>query len=99
MKYLRIRDVKNRYLNHRMEANNYSRKSILYNFEFSFYDIMFYYDIIIETTLLLKTNQLHNRCLLTNRSRAILNFCKLSRIKFRDLARSGKLQGIRKSSW
>lgn len=40
-----------------------------------------------------------NRCILTGRSHAVLRLCKLSRIKFRDLASQGRLMGVQKSSW
>jgi small subunit ribosomal protein S14 len=43
--------------------------------------------------------RLKNRCVLTGRSGSILRQFKLSRIKFRELAESGMLPGIRKSSW
>ena len=75
LKYLMNRDIKNRYINYKLEANDYSRKSILYNVNLSFYDIIFFFDINSKFALMSKTMQIHNRCLLTNRSRAILNFC------------------------
>jgi small subunit ribosomal protein S14 len=40
-----------------------------------------------------------NRCILTGRGHSVYNFCKLSRIKFRELAAQGHLMGITKSSW
>ena len=40
-----------------------------------------------------------NRCIMTARSHSVLRFCRLSRIKFRDLATQGMLMGIKKSSW
>lgn len=43
--------------------------------------------------------RIHNRCMLTGRAHAVLRFCKLSRIKFRDLASQGLLLGIKKASW
>ncbi len=43
--------------------------------------------------------RIKNRCILTGRSHSIYNFCKLSRIKFRELASQGNLMGITKSSW
>lgn len=43
--------------------------------------------------------RLTNRCRLTGRARGYLRDFGLSRIKFRELARSGRIPGIRKSSW
>ena len=43
--------------------------------------------------------RIKNRCILTGRSHSVLRLCKLSRIKFRELASQGLLMGITKSSW
>jgi len=43
--------------------------------------------------------RLNNRCKLTGRSRGYMRHFGLSRIAFRDMARSGLIPGIRKSSW
>jgi len=43
--------------------------------------------------------RLHNRCKLSGRSRGYMRQFGLSRIAFRDMARSGMIPGIRKSSW
>ena len=43
--------------------------------------------------------RVRNRCILTGRGRSIYNFCKLSRLKFRELASQGRLVGIKKASW
>ena len=40
-----------------------------------------------------------NRCLATGRRRAFLRRFKLSRISFRELANSGMIPGVTKSSW
>jgi len=44
-------------------------------------------------------SRLRNRCQLTGRARGYIRVYGLSRIAFRDMARSGKIPGIRKSSW
>jgi len=41
----------------------------------------------------------HNRCLLTGRPRGVYRKFKLCRIKLRDLASSGQIPGVVKSSW
>ena len=43
--------------------------------------------------------RLNNRCRLTGRSRGFMRHFGLSRIMFREMARSGQIPGIRKSSW
>ena len=40
-----------------------------------------------------------NRCVLTGRGKAVYRFCRLSRIRFRELASQGLLLGVSKSSW
>ena len=45
------------------------------------------------------TTRVRNRCLLTGRPRGTLRDFKMSRIKFRELASSGLLNGVRKASW
>lgn len=45
------------------------------------------------------TVQHRNRCNICGRPRGYLSFFSLCRICFRNLAVSGKLPGIRKSSW
>ena len=43
--------------------------------------------------------RLHNRCLLTGRSRGVLRKFKISRIMLRELALAGKIPGLKKASW
>jgi small subunit ribosomal protein S14 len=43
--------------------------------------------------------RLRNRCALTGRGRGYVRMFSISRIKFRDLAREGKIPGVTKSSW
>ena len=40
-----------------------------------------------------------NRCVLTGRGRGVHRFCRLSRMKLRELASGGALAGVSKSSW
>ena len=43
--------------------------------------------------------RIKNRCALTGRSRGYLRAFGLSRITFRELAREGKIPGVKKASW
>ncbi len=43
--------------------------------------------------------RLNNRCALTGRSRGYLRQFGVSRIVFREMAREGKIPGVRKASW
>lgn len=40
-----------------------------------------------------------NRCIITNRPKAVYKNFKMSRIVFRDLALNGQLVGVQKASW
>lgn len=43
--------------------------------------------------------RIKNRCAVTGRSRGYMRSFGLSRIKFRELAREGKIPGVKKASW
>lgn len=43
--------------------------------------------------------RIKNRCSLSGRSRGYLRAFGLSRIQFRELARQGKIPGVKKASW
>lgn len=43
--------------------------------------------------------RIHNRCDITGRPRAVYRKFRLSRIALRDLASSGQIPGMTKSSW
>ena len=43
--------------------------------------------------------RLKNRCSATGRSRGYMRAFGLSRIEFRELAREGKIPGVKKASW
>jgi small subunit ribosomal protein S14 len=43
--------------------------------------------------------RIHNRCLLTGRPRAYHGYFGISRIMLRELALSGLIPGLKKSSW
>ncbi len=43
--------------------------------------------------------RLHNRCQLSGRPRGYMRYFGVSRIKFREMALSGKIPGVKKASW
>lgn len=60
------------------------------------------YKIQIELNKLNKSSSqvgLKNRCIETGRTHSVLKSFKLSRIKLRELASKGSLNGLSKSSW
>ena len=46
-----------------------------------------------------KITKVNNYCIISGRSKSVYKDFRISRIKFRELARSGQLYGITKSSW
>jgi len=46
-----------------------------------------------------KITKVSNYCVISGRSKSVYKDFRLSRIKFRELARSGQLYGVTKSSW
>ena len=99
MKNIQRRDQKRRSLFLKNEYKRMQYKSIIKNF-----------DIPGETKdgCVSKLNKIprnsskvriKNRCILTGRGRAVYSFCRLSRIRFRELASQGLLLGVSKCSW
>lgn len=43
--------------------------------------------------------RIKNRCMVTGRSHGYMSSFGLSRIAFRELAREGKIPGVKKASW
>ncbi|MBP6860086.1 MAG: 30S ribosomal protein S14 [Candidatus Pacebacteria bacterium] len=43
--------------------------------------------------------RIKNRCAVSGRSRGYIRAFGLSRIQFRELAREGKIPGVKKASW
>ncbi len=55
-----------------------------------------------ELTNLIKKNsitKIRNRCILTNRARAVYRKFKISRLFFKKYALQGELLGVKKASW
>ena len=93
------RDKKRRtlYLNYELKRIEY--KSMISNLSLS---------PEIRTDFIHKLNKLprnssliriKNRCILTGRGHSVHRFCRISRIKLRELVSQGLMMGISKSSW
>ena len=107
MKYLKIKDIKNRknfFLN---EKKNLIKKTIFINFlnlfsnKFKTQHSIFLY-IFIKKLKLFKGNsktKINRRCILTNRNRSIIRPLNISRIIFKDLVYFGLLPGYKKAVW
>jgi small subunit ribosomal protein S14 len=98
MKSLFYKDKMRRTLYYKVRMKKNILKSIYNNFSLP-------NTIRIKAYFKLKTlnknysiTRLHNRCILTNRSRSIYKNFGLSRLAFRRLALNGNLIGVKKSS-
>jgi len=45
------------------------------------------------------SSKVHNRCIITGRTKAVYSYLKLTRMMFKNLAVRGCLAGIKKYSW
>ena len=99
MKNLVKRDQKRRYLFLKNELKRVQYKSIIRNSSIAG---------VTKDQSVIRLNQINrnsskvrikNRCVLTGRGKAVYRFCRLSRIRFRELAAQGLLLGVSKSSW
>jgi small subunit ribosomal protein S14 len=99
MKNLLIRDKKKRKLISKYEYKKLNLKKIITNSESSF-DLR--WDACLKLSNLPKNsseNRSKNRCVMTNRGKAIHRSFKVSRIILRQLGLSGEISGLKKSSW
>lgn len=99
MNNLIYRDKKRRDLYLSNELKRLEYKSIINNLELS--KEMRYNNLLLLNKLPRNSSKVRikNRCILTGRGHSVLKICKLSRIKFRELASQGLLMGVTKSSW
>lgn len=99
MNNLMFRDKKKRNLYSKYESKRIEYKSILNDLNLP---KELRYSIMLSLNKLPRNSskvRIKNRCILTGRGHSVLRICKLSRIKFRELASQGLLMGITKSSW
>jgi small subunit ribosomal protein S14 len=99
MKNLLTRDKKKRKLIFKCEHKKLNLKKIINNYELSS-------DLRWEACLKLSDlpkngskTRAKNRCIMTNRGKAIHRHFKISRIILRQLGLSGDISGLKKSSW
>jgi small subunit ribosomal protein S14 len=99
VKYLLEKDKKRRELIGKYELQRMSLKSILSNCNLP---VTFRWKAGLKLSKLPKDSsktRLKNRCILSNRSRGVLGSFRISRIELRILSGSGKISGLKKSSW
>ena len=92
-------DVKRRNLFLKNELKRVQYKSIIKNFKIPGETKDLYVSKLNRIVRNSSKVRVKNRCVLTGRGKAVYRFCRLSRIRFRELASQGLLLGISKSSW
>jgi ribosomal protein S14 len=93
------RDLKRRKLFYKNEIKRLELKSLINDLNIS---KEMRYNFITQLNKLPRNSsrvRIKNRCILTGRGRSVYKFCRLSRIKLRELAAQGLLMGVQKSSW
>jgi len=99
MKNLIERDKKRRLLIQKYEKKRQAYKSIIQNYKV-LPDIRWRASLeLSELPQNSSSVKLHNRCIITGRAKSIGRSFRLSRLVLRELARYGKIPGLKKSSW
>jgi len=107
MKYLKVKDIKNRQKFFFNEKNKIIKKTIFINFlnlfskHFKSKHSIFLYIFIKKLNYFNKSSKtkINRRCILSNRNRAIVRPFNISRIVFKDLIYFGLLPGYKKAVW
>jgi ribosomal protein S14 len=95
---LKIKDQNNRFRYKILEKQKLVLKSVIHNENIDEKVRINAYLKLQKLDFNSSISRLKNRCVLTNRSRAVYRKFKISRLVFRRLAVSGKLSGVKKAS-
>lgn len=99
MKSLYIKDRNRRYIYSFLEKKIIILKSIVQNFNLNLSIRTFAYNEMVTLIKFNSNTKIRNRCVLSNRGRAVYRKFKMSRIFFKKYALQGDLVGIKKASW
>lgn len=105
MKYLKIKDIKNRNDFYISEKKKLIKKIIFLNFlnrfsnRFKNKHSIFLYTLIKKFKKFDNKTKINRRCILSNRNRGVLRPFNISRIAFKELVYFGLLPGYKKSVW
>ena len=87
----------------RLNCQKYELKKIMFNYllrikktHYNHKKILFYIQQYGKKSSL---SMIKNICVFTSRSRGVLKFFKLSRMKLKELGSMGLIPGLKKSSW
>ena len=99
MKYLKIKDKKNRIFFKKLELKKLLSKALLFDLSLP-YDLRGnIYDIIRKYQKKYSKVQLRNRCVVSNRARYLFTRYKVSRLAFNKLVVLRRVVGVYKCVW
>jgi ribosomal protein S14 len=99
MKALFLKDKNRRYSYFLIEKKKYILKYIFNNLKLPASVRNLAYNEYINLIHYNSHTKIRNRCILTNRGRAVYRNFKLSRLFFKHYALQGDLMGVKKASW
>lgn len=99
MKILFTKDKNRRFSFLRIEKKKLILTYVLQNLNLPFQTRVFANNEIQNLLQKNSSTKIRNRCILTNRARAIYKKFKISRVFFKKLALQGELVGVKKASW
>ena len=98
MKHMFLKDRNRRFSYFILEKKLILLKSIFYNLNLSEDIRTFAYTEFLNLIKFNSHTKIRNRCLVTNRARAVYRKFKMSRIFFKQYALEGELMGVQKAS-
>lgn len=99
MKVLLTKDKNKRTQYSLFEKKKIILKSIVHNTSLNLKTREYAYKKYISLPTDSSITKIRNRCVLSNRPRAVYKKFKISRLVLRDLSLQGNLMGIKKASW
>ncbi len=99
MKYLLLKDKRRRVLFNAFESRRKVMKAFIQKLNVKKKDRTKVYLELLNFPRDSSITRIRNRCVLTNRPRAIYKKFGLSRLMFRKYVWQGKLVGVKKSNW
>ena len=99
MKYLKEKDIKNRYVVRKNEMQLILLRALSKDKRLPLTQRLVFRMQMLDLSKRSFSTRLKNRCLISGRGRGVLRDFKMSRLQVRDMGFRGLLYGIRKASW
>jgi small subunit ribosomal protein S14 len=99
MKYLKPKDLRNRFNFSKLEFKKLLLKSMFFDRRLPKLFRLYVYRLFVLNGRKHTIVRIRNRCILTGRGRGVYSFFGLSRFQFKKLANLGLLTGIERTGW